>query len=96
MEFNLQNSPFEGMTKKEMKRLFNYFNKRFATYTFNFTKNVKYILLFSDVEPYCVKLSVTKLFELQRELRRLGGLTTWITLEIHFDDETFSYMSFDH
>ena len=96
MEYNHQEHTTESMSTKEMKRVFNYFNKKFATFTFNFAKKVKHIYLISDVEPYCEQLSVKELFELQRELRQLGGLANWITLEIHFVNGTFSYMSFDH
>ena len=93
---NYQEHTIEPMTEKEMKKEYNYFNKKFTTFTFKFTKKVDSISLLSDIEPYCQDMSVKQLFEFQKELRRLGGLTTWITLEIHFADKTFSYMSFDH
>lgn len=109
MQYNLQeilyevalscqdNSPIEPMTEEELKKEYNYFNKKFSTFTFKFAKKVDYISLLCDIEPYtCQDLSVKQLFELQKELRRIGGLANWITLEIHFADETFSYMSFDH
>ena len=108
MQYNLQeilnevalkykDSTVEPMTEKEMKKKYKYFKQKFTTFTFNFAKRVKCIILLCDVEEYnCQELSVHQLYKLQKELKLNGDLTFWITLEIHFTDKAISYMSFDH
>ena len=107
MEFNLQEiltqiaqipqeEELPQMTDAEIKATYNYFNKKFANFTFKFKAPVEKIVLICDVLPL-TELTVPELFKMQKSLRQQGGLAHWITLEIYYADKNaVSYMSFDH
>ena len=70
--------------------------KRFGAFTFKFEEKVEKIVLICELFSYNIELSVTELFDLQKRVKRLGGLAHWITLEIYTNKNAVSYLSFDH
>ena len=70
--------------------------KRFTSFTFKFQDKVRKIVLICELFNFNIELTVTELFDLQKRVKRVGGLAHWITLEIEYVQQNTEYLSFDH